>query len=154
VTDPSDPIDQAVAMANAARGGFNTAIGLNFTKVTMDEICAEIVVDDIHRQPYGIVHGGVYCSMIEVLCSTGAAVNVWDSGRSAVGMENSTAFLKATRGGKLIGRAIPVKKGRTTHVWEATVTNDEGKPLATGRVRMAILEKGAEAGGKKVELEV
>ena len=142
-----------MSFANAARGGFNTAIGLTFTKVTMDEICAEIVIDEVHRQPYGIVHGGVYCSMVEALCSTGAAINVWDSGRNAVGMENSTAFLKATREGKLIGRATPVKKGRSTHVWQATISNDEGQPLATGRVRMAILDQGAQAGGKKIELE-
>ena len=140
-------------MANQVRGGFNTALGLTFTEVGMDCIKAEIEIADVHRQPYGIVHGGVYCAMIEALCSTGAAVNVWDSGRNAVGMENSTAFLKATREGKIVGVATPIKKGRRTHVWEATVTNEAGDKLATGRVRMAILDKDAQAGGKRVELE-
>ena len=140
-------------MANLVRGGFNTALGLTFTKVEMDLIEAEIEIADIHRQPYGIVHGGVYCAMIEALCSTGAAVNVWDSGRNAVGMENNTSFLKAVRDGTIVGVATPIKKGRRTHVWEATVRNAAGEKLATGRVRMAVLEKDAQAGGERVELK-
>src|SRR4051794_22557540 len=81
--------------------GWNGAMGLKLVKTTRDEVVAELTIGPQHLQPYGIVHGGVHAGVIEALTSIGAAVNVMPSGKSVVGLENHTSFLRAVRGGKL-----------------------------------------------------
>jgi uncharacterized protein (TIGR00369 family) len=147
----AEPID-AVAFINESRGGFNKVMGLVFTHVTADEVRAELVVGEQHLQPYGVVHGGVHAGIIEAACSTGAAVHAFQSGQSVVGLENSTSFLRAARDGKLTVTAVPLAKGRRSQVWEATVTDDQSRALAKGRVRLICLDDGQEIAGKKVGL--
>jgi 1,4-dihydroxy-2-naphthoyl-CoA hydrolase len=135
---------------NANRGGWNTAMGLRFTKVTVDECVGEVTLGDQHRQPYGIVHGGVHTGIIEAACSTGAAMVALARKQSVVGLENSTSFIAAARTGTLRVTAVPVTRGRRTQVWEAKVTDEAGKTLATGRVRLICLDNGGEVAGQTV----
>jgi 1,4-dihydroxy-2-naphthoyl-CoA hydrolase len=144
-----DPQD-VTAMINANLGGWNTAMGLRFTSVTADECVGELTVAAQHLQPYGIVHGGLHCGIIEAACSTGAAVVALARGQSVVGLENATSFISAVRGGTLHVVAKPITRGRRTQVWEAVVTDDRGKTCATGRVRLICLDAGAELAGKAV----
>jgi len=137
-------------MINANLGGWNTAMGLRFTKVTAEECIGELVVADHHLQPYGIVHGGVHTGIIEAACSTGAAVVAFARGQSVVGLENATSFITAVRSGTLRVTATPVTRGQRTQVWQATVTNEEGRTCATGRVRLLCLEPDSDLAGKKV----
>lgn len=143
---------QVLEMLNTTLGGFDLAMGLRFLDVTPDKLVAELTVEQKHKQPYGIVHGGVYAAMIETVCSTGAAVNVLDEGKTAVGLENTTSFLRAVRSGRLRCTAEPQFRGRRSHVWEAKVQDDQNRLAATGRVRLIILEPGAEAAGTVVRL--
>jgi 1,4-dihydroxy-2-naphthoyl-CoA hydrolase len=138
---------------NAHLGGFNTAMGLRFVRASRDEVVAELTVGANHSQPYGIVHGGVHAGIIETVCSVGAAIDAQSDGRTVVGLENSTSFLRAARGGVLRVTARPITRGRRTHVWEATVADDSGRAVATGRVRLMCLEPGAEIAGRKAGVE-
>jgi len=141
-----------VQMINQRPGGYNRAIGLRFVQATADEVVAELEIDERHRQPYGLVHGGVLAGMIETLCSTGAALNVLLEGHSTVGLENTTSFLRAVRSGTLRGTARPLVRGRRSHVWEAQILDDRGRLVATGRVRLLVLAPGVEADGEVVQL--
>ena len=140
-----------VEQINQGLGGFNEVMGLRFTQIEPDELVCELEVSRNHTQPYGLVHGGVYSGMIESACSTGAALSVYHDGKSAVGLENTTAFLRAVRSGVLTCIAKPVMSGRRSQVWEATVTDDKGRLAATGRVRMIVLEGGSAAGGEMIQ---
>jgi 1,4-dihydroxy-2-naphthoyl-CoA hydrolase len=142
--------DDASETLNGNLGGWNNAMGLRFTRATVDEIVGELTVDKIHTQPYGIVHGGVHCGVIEAACSTGAALVALGRNQSVVGLENSTSFVAAARGGKLTVRATPVTRGRRTQVWQAVVTDEQGKTLATGRVRLLCLDAGTPLAGAQV----
>jgi uncharacterized protein (TIGR00369 family) len=148
----AEPID-AVTMLNAHRGGFEIAMGLVFTRITPDEVACEVPVGPHLTQPYGLVHGGVYCSIIETLASVGAAMHAMPRGQTTVGLENSTSFLRAVRSGKLHGTGTPIHRGRTTQVWQVTVTDEAGKIAATGRVRMTCLEPGASLAGETVAVK-
>lgn len=145
--------DDVLEMINARSGGFNKVLGLRFVKATPDEFVAELEIGDEHRQPYGLVHGGVYASMVETVCSTGAALNVFAEGRSCVGLDNATSFLRAARSGTLRCTATPLVRGRRSHVWDARIQDEQDRLIATGRVRLLVLEPGAEAAGVKVSLE-
>lgn len=145
--------DNVLELINANLGGLNNALGLRFTKVTLDEYVAEIEISDRHLQPYGLVHGGVYAAMIETLCSTGAALRVWGENKNTVGLENNTSFLKAVRSGRLRCTARPLILGRRSHVWEADIHDDQDCLVAAGRVRMMVLEPGSAVAGKEVRLQ-
>ncbi len=146
---PANTVD----VLNAMLGGFNTLIGLRFTSAAYEKVCAEVPVKAELHQPYGLVHGGVYSSMIETLASVGAAMNAMPKGQSTVGLENTTSFLRAVRSGTLYGEAVPLTRGKRTHVWDVTIRDDEGRTAATGRVRMICLEQGTTVAGKTVGIE-
>ena len=140
------------ARLNARRGGFNQMLGLEFVRATREEVVGRLTIGAQHRQPYGVVHGGVYASMVETVASVGAALNAMERGGHTVGLENSTSFLRATREGALTARATPLATGRRTHVWEVAVTDDEDRLVAQGRVRLLGLQGDAQLAGETVSL--
>lgn len=152
MTFPID-LDDFTDLVNAHLGGFNEHLGLVFTKAGLDEVEAELEIGPEHHQPYGLVHGGVYATMVETLASTGAALNAMPQGLSAVGLDNHTSFLKAVRGGKLVGRATPIAKGRRTQVWTVQIKDDRDRLVAEGRVRLLCLEQGASIAGEEVAVK-
>jgi uncharacterized protein (TIGR00369 family) len=135
-------------MLNANRGGWNEAMGIRFVRATADEVVAELEVERVHQQPYGIVHGGVHAGVIETLASTGAALSAGSRGQTVVGLENTTSFIRAVRAGKLRATARPITRGRRTQVWETTIVDSDGQTIAIGRVRLLCLEPGAAIAGE------
>jgi uncharacterized protein (TIGR00369 family) len=138
---------------NAAAGGWNHAMGIHFLRATADEVIAEMEIAAHHRQPYGIVHGGVHAGLVETVASVGAALAALARNQSVVGLENHTSFLNAVREGKLRATARPLMRGRRTQVWEATITDDAGRTVASGRVRFLALEAGASLAGETVKVK-
>ena len=119
----------------ALPSGFDKLVGLRFEEVTADRVVAVIpVTPDLH-QAYGIVHGGVYATAVASTASVGAAVWLGAEGR-AVGIANHTDFLRPVREGQLRAEATPVNRGRSTQLWEVAITDERGRPVAHGRVRL------------------
>jgi len=141
-----------VDMLNQYRGGFELAIGLTFTRVAPAEIACEVPVSAQLMQPYGLVHGGVFASIVETLASAGAALVAMPRGQTTVGLENTTSFVRAVRSGTLVAVARPIHPGRTSQVWEVEI-RESGKLVATGRVRMLCLEPGASIAGETVKVK-
>ena len=128
-------------------------MGIHFVRATGDEVVAEMEIGPQHHQPYGIVHGGVHAGLIEAVTSVGAALAALPRGQSVVGLENHTSFLNAVREGKLRATARPLMRGRRTQVWEGTITDADGRTIASGRVRFLALEAGASLAGETVEVK-
>jgi 1,4-dihydroxy-2-naphthoyl-CoA hydrolase len=135
---------------NRGMGGFDAALGVRVLRASPDEVVLEYVIDDRHRQPYGIVHGGVHCAMVETACSMGAGLAVRSRGQAVVGVENHTSFIHAVRSGRIEVTARPITRGRRSQLWEATARNAEGRIVSTGRVRLLCLEPGSELAGEPV----
>jgi uncharacterized protein (TIGR00369 family) len=119
----------------------------------VEEVVAELEISSHHRQPYGIVHGGLYSGLIETVASVGAALGALQRGQSVVGLENHTSFLNAVREGKLRATARPLTRGRRTQVWEATITSANGRAAASGRVRFLALEAGSTLAGEAAAIK-
>lgn len=117
-------------------------LGLVFDEVAPQRLTAHLEATSRHQQPYGIVHGGIYCAVIETLASYGAVLNVDQSTHNAVGVSNATDFLRAHREGRLDAVAEPVHLGRAQHLWQVVITRaSDGKPVARGQVRMQVIAK-------------
>jgi len=125
-----------------SRPTFVGLTGIELTEASSESCQGKIVINEDHQQPYGVVHGGVYCTLIETLASTGAALWAMESGMAGcVGVSNQTDFIRATTDGVLIGSAIPVHRGRTQQLWQVTVTREnDGKLVARGQVRLQNVE--------------
>jgi uncharacterized protein (TIGR00369 family) len=150
-TEPPD----AAAILNQRRDGWCEAMGLTFLRANPGEVTAEWVIGPQHLQGYGIVHGGVHCGVIETLASVGAALHALERGQAVVGLENHTSFIRAVREGeRLHARATPVTRGRSTQVWEASITTGDGKLVAKGSVRLLCLEQGRDLAGRPTETKL
>lgn len=118
--------------------GFDKTIGLQITSATAEEVLATIEVTPALLQPYGLLHGGVLCSVVETLGSVGGAVWFGERG-NVVGVNNSTHFLRAVREGTLTAVARPVHQGRSQQLWRVEVRDAEQHLVATGDLRVANL---------------
>ena len=112
--------------------------GIELTEASSEFAAGRIEITENHHQPYGMVHGGVYCTLAETLASTGAAIWAVEQGfAGAVGVANKTDFLRTTTGGVLIGEATPIHRGRTQQLWQVNITREEdGKLVAQSQVRL------------------
>jgi len=123
-----------------AYDGFDKTIGLQLTSITPDEVTATLEVTPGLLQPYGLLHGGVLCSVVETLGSVGGAAWFGDRGH-VVGVNNSTHFLRAVREGTLTAVARPVHRGGTQQLWRIEVRDAQDQLVATGDLRVANLTK-------------
>ncbi len=135
-------------MINSARSGWVHEMGLQLLEATAERVVAEIDISERHHQGYGIVHGGVYTGIIETLASVGAHLFASTTGRAVAGLENHTSFIRAIRSGHLTATATPLTRGRRSQVWQCDIRSDDGKLVATGRVRLHSFEPGDEIAGE------
>ncbi|MFW0790795.1 PaaI family thioesterase [Gordonia sp. CPCC 205333] len=129
---------QTFSAADLKAVGFDATLGLEVTSATPDEVVAQMTIDPKHHQPYGIVHGGVYCAIAESVASISGVVWLIDAGLGgkAVGVNNSTDFLKSVPSGVITARSTPVHRGKRQQLWQVDMSDDAGQLLATSRVRL------------------
>src|SRR3954463_4280221 len=122
------PIDSA--------GNFQELLGLEMGEASGDKVVVTCPVRPHLHQPYGILHGGVYCSIVETAASVAAAMWLGDDGH-VVGVVNTTNFIRATREGTLTATATPLQRGRTQQLWQVEIVDDKDRLAAHGQVRLA-----------------
>jgi uncharacterized protein (TIGR00369 family) len=115
--------------------GLDELLGTEFLEITGDVVRLRCEVTARLWQPYGIVHGGVYCALVETATSLGAASWLGDAGH-VVGVANHTNFLRAVRSGTLHVLATPVHRGRSQQLWQARISDDTDRTVALGEVRL------------------
>jgi 1,4-dihydroxy-2-naphthoyl-CoA hydrolase len=133
---PGAVIEDLAERVNEMPSGWVKEMGLTILAASAEEVTCEWEVTEKHHQGYGIVHGGVYCGVIETLASIGAAIVAHPRGQHVAGLENSTSFIRAVRSGRLHAVARPVTRGRLSQVWEAWIRDDEDRLVAQGHVRL------------------
>ena len=116
---------------------FPALLGLEMVEAGPERVIGYINIEPHHHQPYGVTHGGVYCSMVETLGSWGGALWAIERGMTGVvGVNNNTDFIRPHREGRLTGVATPIHRGRTQQLWDIEITNDDGKLVAHGQLRV------------------
>ncbi len=115
---------------------FLRAAGLVIDEITTDRVAAHLQLSPEHHTPWGIVHGGVYTTAIESAASVGASRAVRDQGQVAVGLTNTTHFLRSLTAGRVSVEATALSQGRTQQLWQVDVTDESGRLIAHGEVRL------------------
>ncbi|BBX96493.1 PaaI family thioesterase [Mycobacterium lacus] len=122
-------------------GPFEAELGLQVTELSPDGARAQLEVTPKLLQPMGLVHGGVYCSMIESMASMAAfSWLATRGGGNVVGVNNNTDFLRSISSGMVYGVAEPIHRGRRQQLWVVTITDANARVVARGQVRLQNLE--------------
>lgn len=120
---------------------FMEVTGLVLAEASPQRVTGSVVLGPQHHQPYGIVHGGVYAAIVETAASMGAAAAADAHGLGVVGVHNSTHFLRALSEGTVQVEATPIQQGRTQQLWEVRITDDQGRLVSLGQVRLQNVDR-------------
>ncbi|MGO9248408.1 MAG: PaaI family thioesterase [Solirubrobacteraceae bacterium] len=135
MTTPGMP---TVEQMNEAVTGYDRHYGLKFVELSDTEVRAQVRVRDEIKQPMGLVHGGLYASLAESMTSLATAAAVMRDGKTALGMSNSTSFLRPITEGTVHAHAVRLHGGRTTWIWDVTFSDDPGRTCAVTRMTIAV----------------
>jgi 1,4-dihydroxy-2-naphthoyl-CoA hydrolase len=120
-----------------AASAFVAAVKFQVTGATGSRVTGHVELGPDQHTPWGVVHGGVYCSVVESAASIGASLAVQDRGQFAVGVNNNSDFIRPMTAGRIDVVAEPVQQGRTLQLWQVLLTRaDDGKLVARGQVRL------------------
>lgn len=135
MSSPSDEASDGPSQPRGLSGGFPGLLGLRVDEAGPDGLTMSLDVRPDLHQPYGIVHGGVWCSVVETAASLAAALWYGDRGR-VVGVSNHTDFLRAISEGTATAVASPIHRGRLQQLWLVEIRDDSGRLVARGGVRI------------------
>lgn len=136
-------------------GGFVKNAGLVLDAISDSKVAGHIDLTAAHHTPWGIVHGGVYATAVESAASIGATAAVAERGQVAVGLTNTTHFLRSLTDGRVDVNAAALFQGRTHQLWRVDITDESGGYVAHGEVRLQNIaatsekEEGHHAGKEK-----
>lgn len=116
-------------------------LGIEFTEVGVDFMCARMPVDDRTRQPFGLLHGGASIALAETLGSVASTALIDLATHAVVGLDINGNHLRAVRSGFVRGTVRPIHVGRRTHVWEIRIEDEEGRLVNISRLTMIVVER-------------
>ena len=142
--DAGETLDGAAfaSFVDPGRDAFASGIiGVVYDRIARDRVTAHAEVGAQHQQPYGIINGGVWCTIVESVASVAGALRVASSGNLVVGVSNSTDFLRSHRAGRVDAEATVIHAGRQQHLWQVVISRaGDNKALARGQVRLQVVD--------------
>lgn len=118
------------------------AMGIDITEIKQDSLTAQLKVDQRHLRPGGIMNGGVSLLLIETVGSFSSYLQINPKVQNALGIQVNANHISVAREGDIItAKSHCVHKGRTTHIWDVTIVNQEAKLISSGRITMLITDR-------------
>jgi uncharacterized protein (TIGR00369 family) len=118
--------------------GFAELVGIEWLEDDPDHARARVDVRAELLQPFGLMHGGVFATLVESVCSRSTALAVLDGGMAAMGQTINVNFIRPILEGVAEVRARARHRGRTTWVWEAEVVDDDERVCALAQMTIAV----------------
>lgn len=140
----SDGVSKEALLAKLNQSSANTlmqTLGIEYTDVGDGFLEATLPVGPSVHQPMGILHGGATAALAESVGSAASALLLNLDTHYPVGLELSINHIRSMRQGKVRARADIVHQGQTTHLWNISIRDEEGKMVAWSRLSMMILAR-------------
>lgn len=116
-------------------------LGIEFTEISDDCIIARMPVDHRTVQPYRLLHGGASVALAETLGSVASTLCIEDlSKKMAVGVEINANHLRSARSGFVYGKVTPIRVGRTMHVWNIEIRDEQERLVCVSRLTVAVVD--------------
>lgn len=126
---------------NDGQPPFAVMIGFRAVSASPDEVVAEIIATEVLTNRNGVMHGGAIMAFADHLGGLGAFINI-STGQATTTIESKTNFLRPISVGEVVrGVSVPIHKGRTTQVWQTTITRSDGKVAAIVTQTQVVLDK-------------
>lgn len=119
-------------------GTIHEALGIHIVEATPDLVVLEMNVTPRVHQPFGILHGGASAVLAESAASIGAYLNCDPETTYAVGTDLNISHLRGRKDGSVRATATPIRKGRSMHVWNIDVVDQDDVLIASARCTLAI----------------
>lgn len=126
---------------NMCKNTLMETLSIVFTDIGDDYVTATMPVNLIVHQPYGVLHGGATVALAESVGSMASAYFVDQNKYIVKGIEISANHLKSVKEGIVTATAKIIHKGRTTHLWEIRVVNENNELISICKLTNIILEK-------------
>lgn len=140
--------EEIVAHINSTRkGSVWEALDIKLVWAAKDKVVASMLIGPNHRQQLGYLHGGISITLAESIASLGSVLNIDANRQTAFGLEINASHLRSKREGTLLGTAIPIRLGRTAHVWDVRITDEDDKLICISRCTIAIVDRPPEREG-------
>ena len=115
-------------------------LGIEFLEATDEYVTARMPVDARTHQPFGILHGGASVVLAESLGSVASVLRLPDpTTQRAVGLEINANHIRSVSSGWVYGKCTPIHLGRTTHVWDIRITDEQDRLVCISRLTIAII---------------
>lgn len=125
-----------------SKGTLMEHLDIKFTHVEKDRIVATMPVDERTFQPFKILHGGASLALAETIGSVGSHILLGpNSGKTSRGAGINASHLKAVKSGLVTGEARPIHVGKTTHIWDIQIFDEEKNLISIARLTNFILEQ-------------
>jgi 1,4-dihydroxy-2-naphthoyl-CoA hydrolase len=122
------------------RESLDKVLGIEYIELSADRAVATMPVTPRVHQPLGYLHGGASVVLAESVASMGANVSAMPEGKAAFGLEINANHLRPKQDGTLTAVAEPLHKGRTTHVWQVRITDEEDRLVCAARCTLALVD--------------
>jgi len=116
-------------------------LGLQWVEIGDDFLKLSMPVNEKTKQPYGILHGGASCVLAETLGSVASALVIDMEKFYCVGLEINANHIRSAKHGVVTGVCFPLHIGKTTHVWDIKIYDENDKLICVSRLTVAILER-------------
>lgn len=113
-------------------------LGIEVVESSADKVVLRMEVGPPVHQPFGLLHGGVSAVLVESAASIGTHMTLDPASQVAAGIELNISHLRGRRDGFVIATGVPVRKGRTLHVWAVDIADENGDQVAVGRCTVAV----------------
>lgn len=126
---------------HSIKGQLPEAFGIDIEEFGENFMVGSLTVDHRHLRPGNIMNGGVSLVLIETLGSFSSYLKINPEKQNAFGIQvNANHIAIARPGDKLTARSQAVHLGKTTHIWDVNITNQNGKLVSSGRITMLVTD--------------
>ncbi|WPU64140.1 PaaI family thioesterase [Peredibacter starrii] len=125
----------------ATENQLSGALGISMVKIEDKSVTGTLTVDHRHLRPGNIMNGGVSLVLIETIGSFSSYLLIDSKKQNSFGIQVSANHLSIARPGDVLtAKSEPIHLGRTTHIWDVNITNQNGKLVSSGRITMLVTD--------------
>ncbi len=125
----------------ASKNTLMETLDIRFLEVTQERVVATMPVNSRVHQPDGVLHGGASVALAETVGSFASAMAINRDTHIVRGIEISANHLRSIKEGIITATAIPLHKGRTTHLWEIRITDESERLISLCKLSTMVLER-------------
>lgn len=129
-------------LQESTRNTLSAHLGIRYTVIGPDYLCATMPVDARTQQPAGVLHGGASLALAESLGSVGANLCIDRKTQLCVGQDINANHLRPVASGLVTATARPYHLGSRSHVWHIEIRDEKDRLVCVSRLTMAVIPRG------------